>query len=83
METCTACNGAVEFVSGSVGRCQDCGGVQGQCLRGDVSKHVKLHLPMMRDSSDLRFFDLLVLGSKAERVLGWMDSRTRRVVQFG
>lgn len=64
--------------------CPVCGALTGSCYRGDVYRHVALHLPMAAQAEGKEtYFDLTIVGSTVSRVHGWFDSATRRVVQFG
>jgi transcription initiation factor TFIIIB Brf1 subunit/transcription initiation factor TFIIB len=82
---CSSTRGRETDVVG-VYECAKCGGVVGQCYRGDASRFVAIHQPMQAEceDGDARYFDLMLLGSQGiERVHGWMDRNTKRVVQFG
>jgi len=69
---------------GQVHECPKCGAVQGSCYKGQGYSVVASHLPMVPNAADAVFFDLELLGSAGiERIHGWMDKATRRVVQWG
>lgn len=83
---CPGCNG--KLVAGKdnalIRTCKSCGGLIGSCYRGELYGHVKVHLPMIATSDDMQYFDFDVLGSDGvQRVHGWMDRATKRVVQYG
>jgi hypothetical protein len=85
LDQCSACSGdVVAEWTPTMGRCRECGAVQGSCYRGEASQWVRLGAPMLPNSDDLRYFDLVVLGSDGvSRVHGWADRGSRRVVQYG
>ena len=91
---CGACGGTVEILAGQVGYCVDCSGINGTCYRGEASRWVRLtHTSVEAPLEDWQYFDLVLLGSgagsgdrhhaDAQRVHGWMDRRSRQVIQWG
>lgn len=82
--TCSACSGRlvpVTFDGGvQVERCVSCDGLHGTVTRAQAQVLVGLDRPMQSNSDEARYFDLTVAG---DRVHGWYDTTTRRVVQYG
>jgi hypothetical protein len=67
----------------SVHECARCGAIHGTCYKGEAST---FYLPYWHDGPDGETFhvDLTLLGSQGvERFHGWINRKTRRIVQTG
>jgi len=83
---CTACDGRLKHLEGQMFTCVACGGIQGTCYLGDKSKYVLPYWDTEKDvqPEDLRYYDIETLGSKGiERTHGWINKRTKCIVQTG
>ena len=77
---CIACSGPLN-VYGTVGICTRCGGLNGDFdSKEDLARFVDLRLPMLDDCHVPTYFDATI-GD--QRVHGFFDVGSRRVVQFG
>lgn len=90
VDRCRCCGGNLanskphETLTG-VYYCPHCGGLHGQCYKGDKSKIYLSEWHKGPENPDnQRFFDLAILGSEGiEYVHGWFDKTSRKLTQVG
>lgn len=90
---CPGCDGQGVFTDDpQVLRCANCRGVftSGVITQEQAIKFVRFQLPMLANAgADGAFFFDFMIGRDddsvlpAQRVHGWADTKTKRVVQFG
>lgn len=87
VHTCPGCSdNGVLTDDPSVLRCQSCGGVftTERITEAQGFKFVSFNRPMLHDSNDMFYFDFVVdNGDTVDRMHGWADKATKRVVQWG
>ena len=91
--TCGGCNGqngqVVQQGGGAdLHSCDGCGGLIGRATVYVLDNFIGFRKPMQANAEpeNLRYFDVDVVYSKPttpNRVHGWFDATTRRVVQWG
>ena len=81
---CSAKRGTETKVRG-VYSCAKCGGIFGECYKGDANNLVLPYFAKEPVAPEvLRYFDLTTLGSDGiHRSHGWFDPQTRLVHQVG
>lgn len=84
---CVACSGELKQYKNKndVQECVRCGGLHGHCYKGDFSEYVILQFATHDvRPEDMKYFDFELVGSKGvERVHGFFDVKTKKVVQIG
>lgn len=84
---CPGCSGRTKITTEltQVYECASCGGIIGECYRGDAYKFVNIGtLVPQTEGMEVQYFDLVLLGSDGiKRVHGWFDRQTKNVVQYG
>lgn len=86
-EICPACSGVLGVIesypleSFEVLKCRDCGGICGEVSREVLAKYVRTNY-MQANTDNPKYFDFIIKETN-QRVHGWFDPETKKVVQFG